>query len=364
MESAQQVIREGIGDLTNAAPARAGVLTFGEIHTGLLQNSTPLSSARVSALLDLVVGERVRRFERPIAHVVSPDRLDGVDCCLPSAAKTQAIGTVVHHLSVTGGHIVQGSAHTAIDPVLRDGLRQPWSYYLARPGTLEPINKVNLADVVDGFLAGAPRPGVLDVGAISARAIDRIQSSKLLDRKRPFLSSRAMLRWAAVPAAGGENSASFVIESPTARTLLLRLDPELAETLPVDAVRTFCETLALHDWLLTTILSLLDRSLETPGNRPRLAAKLHPAVEFLMHLWMPEARVDPVLLPLWEAVDHRSSLSKQWRTSVDRIRDQLNLSTMALLEASVEAAERAVVVATETTAALERIRPGSPPAAA
>src|SRR5690349_15857270 len=96
MESAYRIVGEGIGDLTNAAPARAGVLTFGEIHTGLLQNSTALSGDRVSALLDLVVGERVRRFERPIAHTVSPDRLTGVDCGLPASSgrSTRGIGTV------------------------------------------------------------------------------------------------------------------------------------------------------------------------------------------------------------------------------------------------------------------------------
>lgn len=359
------MIGEGIGDLTNAAPARAGVLTFGEIHTGLLQNSTALSGERASALLDLVVGERVRRFDRPIAHVVSPDKLTGVDCALPSARRnTRGIGTVISHLSITGGHLVQGSAYATVEPVHRHGLRLPWSHYLARPGTLEPIGKANAADIAEGFLDGTRGPATLDIGAISGRGIDELQASKILDRKRPFRSTRSVLRWAVLPAPAGSNSATFSIDSKTVRSLLLHVDDETAAGLPADALLTLCEGLALHDWLLTTVLSLLDRSLETPGNRPHLVAKLHPAVEFLLHLWMPEARVDAALLPLWESLDTKASLTKQWRASVDRIRDQLNLSTVGLLEAAVEAAERAVTAARETSAVLERLRPGQPPAAA
>lgn len=360
------MIGEGIGDLTNAAPARAGVLTFGEIHTGLLQNSTALSSERVSALLDLVVGERVRRSERPIAHVVSADRLTGVDCFLPSSTRRniRGIGTVISHLTVTGGHLVQGSSYATVESVHRHGLRLPWSHYLARPGALEPIGKANPDDIAEGFLDGVRRPASLDIGAISGRGIDQLQASKLLDRKRPFRSSRSVLRWAVLRAPTGANTAAFSIDSKTVRSLLLHVDDETAAGLPADAMLALCEGLALHDWLLTTVLSLLDRSLETPTNRPHLVAKLHPAVDFLLHLWMPEARVDAALLPLWESLDGKANLTKQWRTSVNRIRDQLNLSTVGLLEAAVEAAERAVAAARETTAVLERARPGKPPAAA
>jgi len=96
---------------------------------------------------------------------------------------------------------------------------------------------------------------------------------------------------------------------------------------------------------------LLDNSLDTPGSRGQRVKKLHPAVEWLLHLWMPAARVDPALLPLWELLDERSGFSKQWRTSVDRIRDQLNLSTMTLLEEAGEATERAVAAAEKAAAA-------------
>jgi hypothetical protein len=334
---------------------RGSLVTFGEIHTGLLQNSTALPGDRVSALLDLVVGERVRRSERPIARAVSSDRLIGVDCSLPSASQrdTRGIGTVISHLAVTGGHVVQGSTRATIAPVQRYGQRLPWSHYLARPGTLEPIGKLNPIDVASGFLAGPRRVTTLDVGAISGREVDEIQASPLLDRKRPFRTSRTVLRWAILPSseAGNPsseagNSATFSIDSKTVRTLLVHSDDYEPDDLPA-----FCEDLALHDWLLTTILTLIDSSLDTPGSQVERVKKLRPAVEWLLHLWMPAAVVDPSLRPLWESLDERSNFSGQWRTSVDRIRDQLNLSTMMLLEEVGEAAKQAVAKAKTEQAA-------------
>jgi hypothetical protein len=328
VKSAHRVIGEGIGDLTSADPAHAGVLTFGEIHTGLLQNSTALPSDRVSALLDLVVGERVSRSERPIMYAVSPDRLAGVDCSLPSASHrdTRAIGTVISHLTVTGGHVVQGSAQTTILAVHRHGLRLPWSHYLARPGKLEPIGKLSPADVADGFLSGARRPVTLDVGAISGRAIDEIQASPLLDRKRPFRTSRTVLRWAVLPPpTGSGNSAAFSIDSKTVRTLLLWSD----EHEPA-AVQRLCEDLALHDWLLTTLIQMVDRSGlgTTPG--PDAVIRLSPAVDHLLHLWMPMARVDLILMPLWESLETKPGFTRQWQALVQRIRDQLALQSVTL----------------------------------
>ncbi len=330
------------------------MLTFGEIHTGLLQNSTALSSEPVSALLDLVVGERVRRFERPIAHAVSPDQLAGVDCLMPSATRrnTRGIGTVIHRVSVTGGHLAQGSAHVTVTPVQRHGQRLPWSHYLARPGELELLGKADLADVAHGFLDGARRPGALDMGAISGRALDEIQTSALLDRKRPFRSSRTILRWAVLPAPDGTNSATFSIDSRTVRTLLLHVGAQSAGEFTNDDMLAFCADLARHDWLLTTVLSMLDRSIDAPVSRARALAKLHPAVDFLLHLWMPGARIEAALSPLWESLDSRSQLTKQWRAAVDRIRDQLTLNNIALLESAMDAADQA-----------GRFRGGSPPVA-
>jgi hypothetical protein len=325
------LIRNESGDLTNGSQARYA-LTFGEVHTGLLQNSTALTGERATALLDQVVGERVRSHERPIPYAVAPDRLTGVDCGLPSATRreTRAIGTVVGHVAVTGGHIVQGSAFAEVNSVR--GQRQAWSHYLASPGSLEAIGKMDPADVADGFLTGQRGATTLEVGAISSRLMDEIQVSPLLDREPPFRSRRTVLRWAVLPTGSGPNSAVFTIESKTARTLLVRYDERRTDDLV-----GFCEDLALHDWLLTTLVSLLDRNTGAPGTRVQRVKRLDPAVDCLLHLWMPAARVDATLLPLWQTLDHRSGFSRQWHASVDRIRDQLTLSTMTLLEAARQA---------------------------
>jgi hypothetical protein len=166
--------RNESGDLTNTY-----TLTFGEVHTGLLQNSTALANDQVTTLLDRVVGERVRSHERPIPYAVAPDQLTGVDCVLPSAAHrdTRVVGTVVGHAAVTGGHIVQGSAYTEVNPAR--GQRQAWSHYLARPGTLEAIGKMDPADVAEGFLTGRRRTTTLEIGAISGRLLDEIQGAAL-----------------------------------------------------------------------------------------------------------------------------------------------------------------------------------------
>src|SRR5690606_38426369 len=92
-----------------------GMLLLGEVHTGLLQHSTSLSSSQSERLLAFMRGERVRRFERPIGHVVSPELLTGVDCRLPTAsgARVRAVGTVRYRTSLTGGHVLQGSSVVA-----------------------------------------------------------------------------------------------------------------------------------------------------------------------------------------------------------------------------------------------------------
>jgi hypothetical protein len=305
------------------------LLTFGEVRTGLLQHSTALAQDRVVNILDLAVGERVRRSERPIPHAVSADRLTGVDCRLPSAARRESrcVGTVTAHATITGGHIVQGSAYSrVVRPQV--GRRLPWSHYLARPGTLETIGKVDPADVVDGFVT-TPRPGDLDLGAISTRLVDEIQRSSLLDRQPPFRTTRTRVRWVVLPTdrRHGAPRAAFRIDSSTDRTLEMRVDVD------ADTVVALCEDLALHDWLLTTLVRLTEVGLTAPGTRAQRVNRLRPAVDCLLHLWMPAARLDESVLPLWRSLDLRPGFTRQWQASVDRIRDQVALSMITLLEA-------------------------------
>lgn len=52
---------------------------------------------------------------------------------------------------------------------------------------------------------------------------------------------------------------------------------------------------------------------------------LRPAVDHLLHLWMPRARVAQDLAPLWDALEERPGFSRQWHNLVQRVRDQLTL---------------------------------------
>jgi hypothetical protein len=308
-----------------AAEPDSSTCLIGEIHTGILQNSTALSSAATSRILALVPGEPVRVFERPIHYALSPQILTGLDCGLAGAAgaRARAVGTVVSRVAVTGGHVVQGSSFARL---LGDvtGRRSRWSHYLAQPGVLKVSGRATTADLGLGFVQNAPSPGRADLAAISTRLIDMAQASGL-DRRPPFRIARSHLRWTARVAASSQ--VHFVIENANLRTIRLAvLDRDLA------AVVGFCEDLALHDWLLTCLLQILDRS-RIGANSPRqVAHRLRPVYDHLLHLWMPAARQDDALTALWRSLDQRAGLSRQWDAVVARIRDQMGASSLALLD--------------------------------
>jgi hypothetical protein len=315
------------------------VLVFGEIHTGLLQNSVALRPSACTEVLAVLRDEQVRRFERPIAHAVSPDALVGVDCALATAGgRARGVGTVACRTSITGGHLLQGSATVRLAPSTAQR-RLPWSYYLARPGQVETIGKTDIGDVARRFLRPdgyrTERPA-LDISAISTRAVDAVQASPALDRRPPFRSSRTRLRWAAlVSDAATDDTIRFRMEDTALRTAQLSCTWR-----QIPSVVAFCEDLALHDWLLTTLLRMLERSRIGQGSGTGAVRALRPAVDHLLHLWMPAARGDEVCAALWASLERRPGLSRQWQASVDRVRDQMSLSTIGLLEAALNGTVR------------------------
>lgn len=316
-----------------------GMLLLGEVHTGLLQHSTSLSSSQSERLLAFMRGERVRRFERPIGHVVSPELLTGVDCRLPTAsgARVRAVGTIRYRTSLTGGHVLQGSSVVAVTRG-RSGVRQPWSHYLARPGRVEVLGKADLADVAQGFVAVRPSGALLNLGAISQRVMDEVQALPQLDRSPPLRIGRTRMRWVAItdqdPPTGTNiprGEVTYVVESGRLRTLRLRCGSHQA-----GAVAELCEDLALHDWLLSALLEVIERSQIGASSRAEVVERLRPAVEYLLHLWMPAARLAPTVTEFWSSLERRPGFTRQWQTTVDRIRDQLALSTIALLGVGAE----------------------------
>ncbi|WP_412538262.1 SCO2521 family protein [Longispora sp. K20-0274] len=306
------------------------VLTVGEVHTGLLQHSTSLPPDDVAGILALVPGERVRRSTRPIPYAVSPEVLTGVDCPLAtlSGRRAPGAGTAVSRALITGGHVLQASTRAVIEPASAGGRRRlPWSHYLTRPGVLEHRGAWSTDDLRDGFLAPTHAPDVLDLGAIATGLMDDLQLSRRLDAVRPFNTPRTRLRWAVVPPVGdGARRVELAVQDGTLRTLLLSGTP--AE---IPTIVELCEDLALHDWLLSTLLSLIDRAHVGGGSWARTLGRLRPAVDFLLHLWMPAARLDDGVLDVWAALEHRPGLTRQWNASVQRIRDQLAMATVTLL---------------------------------
>ncbi|MDI1465187.1 SCO2521 family protein [Catellatospora sp. KI3] len=299
------------------------LVTLGEVHTALLRNSVAVSATDTEALLDLVQGRRVRRAERPIAHAQSPERHIGVDCPLAaSGPRVRGVGTVCTRATITGGHVAQASAYAR---VVRGeaGRRLPWSHYLAAPGTIETVGRADAARITDGVLRGEPGEA-LNLDAIGNRTLDQVQLGDRLDRRPAFRTAGTRLRWAAGPA-GGTTGLSFSLDDPTTRTLRLpRSDADDRTT------AEFCEDLALHDWLLTTLLTMVE-SRPAGSARADTVARIRPAIDFLLHLWMPGARTDPALQGLWRDVEHRPGFTRQWRVNVDRIRDQLALATIERL---------------------------------
>ena len=303
------------------------MITVGEVHTNLLQHGTALTQEQSSEVLSLVEGEAVLTSRRPSLYAVSPDVRTGVDCWLPSAKRRQlrGVGAVVTRAVITGGRIVQASS---VIQVVAGERRQPWSHYLANPGVLETVGKLNSADLTAGFLHGNDAD-VLNLEAITGRVLDGVQMSDLLDRRPPLRAARTRLRWTAQVGQQPDRGVSAVVtvDSPTLRTVELVLAPQ---DVPA-AVAGLCEDLALHDWLLTMLSSLMETAVTRSASGQEHVERLRPVLEHLLHLWLPGARVNPRLRPIWDRLEQVPGFSRQWNSSVNWIRDQISVGNMALL---------------------------------
>ncbi|WP_237518044.1 SCO2521 family protein [Streptomyces sp. SID4982] len=312
-----------MGSATSPVPV---VLRCGEVRTCLLPTSRPPTAEDTARLLSLRLGEPVQLSARPIRHALSPPLLTGVDCALPTAdgTKIRAVGTVVSRASVTEGRVVQAGAFTSV-PLLGPGSRRPWWHYLARPGVVEPLGKLPEPAVAQGFLT-ACGPEELDVGLIAEGLLTEVLGHPLLDHRPPLRTPRTRLRWVASRPADGTTAPAvrFTVAGDGLRTVELRL-PAAIEP-PV--IAAFCADLALHDWLLTALTGLLDEA--PPGGAPGefLRTALRPAAGHLLHLWMPAARPDPRLLPLWEALERTPGFTRQWQSLAQRVRDLLVLYSL------------------------------------
>jgi hypothetical protein len=300
-------------------------LILGEIHTGLLRCSKPISQTTTEHVLGLVIGEKVRTSERPIPYGVSPERLTGVDCQLPAAngGLVRGVGTVSARVSLTGGHAVQGSAYARLRRS-QETRRLPWSHYLGKPGVVEIVGKTTTAGLAEGFDANPTDARLLDLGSIAEQMIERVQSSSHVDQRPPVTTRWTRLRWLCTP-------------TETEHPIRLRFGPGLLRTavLPqrdwnITDLVDLCEDVALHDWLLTTLLTMIEKAQIGSGERDKVIGHLGPALDFLLHLWMPAARINADLLDVWQAMERRPGFTRQWMSAVNRVRDQFVLAVVEL----------------------------------
>ena len=102
------------------------------------------------------------------------------------------------------------------------------------------------------------------------------------------------------------------------------------------ALADFCADLALHDWLLSTLLDIVDRAVARSRPAAELISMLRPGIDHLVHAWMPAAHVSRTLDRIWQELDLRSGFSLQWQKTVERIRDQLSVGLIEALQPFTE----------------------------
>ncbi|MCH7231961.1 SCO2521 family protein [Glycomyces sp. L485] len=318
------------------------VLVLGEIQTALLPHSRPLTPEEARSALALAVGEGVTQWARPVPHTASPTLLHGVDCKLPLGPKpgrrhtdpngdngtVRSVGTVCSRAVLTSGHLLQGSAWTVVSPQERPR-RMPWSYYLARPGTVHPIGNPEIRRLAEGFLyadARHDRSGLLDTAAIARHSSRDVLSRPVLDQRPPIKTGSTRLRWAAIADPGSKSAVAFRLVGTDRRRLSL-----VTGTIDPERIASAAEDLAVHDWLLTAVAARI--SLAKIGEDSRRTLRmLRPVVDHLIHLWSPGARTSHDLGFVWDVLERRPGLTRQWNTMTERVRSQIDYGAADLAD--------------------------------
>jgi hypothetical protein len=279
-----------------------------------------------------VPGGSVRTRQRPIRYAWSPEVLTGVDCAAPLAERREVriVGTPATRLSLTDGRIIQAGTHATLRQDSA-GRRRPWSHYLAQPGVLELLGRASDESLATGFLCGPTTATALDLGAVNVRRLATIQRSERLDRNPPFRGRPTRLRWTA-ETSDAEQEIAFTLEADGLRTVRLRA-PESNPR----ALADFFADLALHDWLLSTLLDIVERAVARSRPAAELISLLRPGIDNLVHAWMPAAHVSKALDRIWQELDLRSGFSLQWQKTVERIRDQLSVGLIEALQIDARA---------------------------
>jgi hypothetical protein len=299
-------------------------VVVGEVMTALLGTAAALDEAGAQTLLTrLVLGNKAEPFGYPVQRVKSADLSFGVDCHLatPTGARPRTIGVAAAHAVLTGGHVLQAAAHARIVAVDSQPRRR-WSYYAARPGFVDVQGKAAPEDLARGFLETDPDGVVLDLAAVAKQVVDEVSEAieEELQGEVALHSAPLTFRWVArVASTAGMPEVEFVPLSD--RTFQVN-----AVTNPQYLVRLarFCEDVALHCWLLSTMEEAILDSTKAPDGLGELGS----ALEFLGHLWSPGEALDEPLKPLWDQLEKLLYMTRGWRNQVTRARDRILLLTL------------------------------------
>ncbi|WP_280396541.1 SCO2521 family protein [Nocardia carnea] len=312
------------------------LVVLGEVRTCLLPSAAALARDEAGELLALMPGRAVRWRERPGSLGVSPTTAVGVDCDLPLGAETaRIVGTVATSIALTGGRVLQSSAHTRVQRAA-ERRRQTWSHYISQKGVTEVITRIPERETAgslfaETYLTQPPEAKHLDLASISERQLARVRADPRLDQNPPVQAGTTRLRWAARIGGSAGPTATLHLNDDTVRSvrLILRDESDIA------AAQRFCEDLAAHDWLLTVLAGALDEADRYPPHSRERMDILAPALEHLSGLWMPGAHTPPVLRALWKDFQNDPGFTKQWTTLTGRLRDNIAVATLHALRHKV-----------------------------
>ncbi|WP_054815059.1 SCO2521 family protein [Nocardia arizonensis] len=327
-ERARRLMARGAGAQPRTpTPVSPTLAAFGEVGTALLPTATALRRSEVEELLEFHPGRRAHWRERPVSLGISATTAEGVDCVLaaPGHPAVRAIGTVALRALVIGGRVAQSSAQSFVTRAASDK-RMPWSHYLTKDGVLEVITKVTEETggrLSEGFLAAQSSAQTLDLTSITDRLLVRIRMDERLGGEPPLKVGSTRLRWVARVGAVPASQIAFRVHDDTRRTVLLLVPSE--QDLAV--AQRFCEDLAVHDWLLSAVASVIERAdLAGPGS-PASAEILAPFLQHLAHLWVPGVHSPRQLRAPWRQLQDDPDFTADWRRSIDHLRNRLLVAT-------------------------------------
>ncbi|ACU72767.1 conserved hypothetical protein [Catenulispora acidiphila DSM 44928] len=305
---------------SDSGQARAPSHLFGVVSTALIQHSGALPLARSAEILRIVPQRVVTRIGnvqqtvRPVPLAWSAHRVAGIDSGVLGIPNRAILGTAVGRAVVYGGRIVQGSAWVAVVPMSTAG-RRPWGEKLAAPGTAV-VDDSTLRVLIDAPLS---KPPDLGLTLIADRLVDDVQSSRRLDHVIAFRSAGDRLYWTAV-LRDSELSKIHANLSETRGPVLHFTAPSDE---PLDSIVRFCEDVARHKWLISTVALVSDRMarkhLDPAGRRE----VVQTVFDQLMHLWLPGSYLESRRNGYWTRTMNGIRLTQQWEVQVARLRELL-----------------------------------------